>query len=488
MMKYKFLYKKIIMKKKYILSAFFVIFILLLLLTSTATKKKVFRLLPDKIENVISYKVKILFNNSPIKLKLFTKLLFTNSSTRKAQGLPVSTEVFNNDYNVKFLPETQTIDLRLIKKNYNSLSNNKESIKKDIYYNSNSERIRSIGLFNGRILMAYGKNKFAYSQINLNKIISKDELVFKEIKSNFISGKILDLSISDKKIFISYVVKKNNCSYLNVFFARINFETLNFQPLLESNECSKQNMYGGRIKKYNHNGREGILITTSEVKMNEPNNNAQNDQSIIGKILFIDTISKEVINYSKGHRNPQGLYVDGELILSTEHGPQGGDEINNISFGGNYGWPHASYGLRYNKIRNGENNIDANKDLKFNKSHTEMSFIEPIYSFIPSIGISEIIKIPSDFSKEWKDNFFVTSLNDKSLYRIKFSKDFSRVIYSEKIYIGQRIRDIKFDFENKFFLLLLEDANKPVFGFLFNEIEYDSIHQRFHLDLKQSDK
>ena len=48
-----------------------------------------------------------------------------------------------------------------------------------------------------------------------------------------------------------------------------------------------------------------------------------------------------------GHRTPQGLYVEGNSILAAEHGPRGGDEINNIKFNGNYGWPLVSYGEPY---------------------------------------------------------------------------------------------------------------------------------------------
>ena len=52
-----------------------------------------------------------------------------------------------------------------------------------------------------------------------------------------------------------------------------------------------------------------------------------------------------------GHRNPQGLLVFDNIVLSTEHGPRGGDEINKIMFGKNYGWPISSYGKIWKYIR-----------------------------------------------------------------------------------------------------------------------------------------
>ena len=146
---------------------------------------------------------------------------------------------------------------------------------------------------------------------------------------------------------------------------------------------------------------------------------AQDDNSLYGKILFIDFENQNAQIISKGHRNPQGLLVDKGIILSTEHGPYGGDEINKIILDGNYGWPLSSYGENYKystKILKDRN------DYILKKSHYDYNYIEPIYSFVPSIGISEIIKVPNNFSKYWKNNYLITSLNGRSLYRVLFDK------------------------------------------------------------------
>ena len=78
-------------------------------------------------------------------------------------------------------------------------------------------------------------------------------------------------------------------------------------------------------------------------------------------------------------------------------------------------------------------------------------------TFVPSIGISEIIKIPNSFSKYWQDNYFVGSLNGGSLYRIKFDKNFNKVIFSEKITLLDRIRDMTFIKDINSFALAMED-------------------------------
>jgi glucose/arabinose dehydrogenase len=134
-----------------------------------------------------------------------------------------------------------------------------------------------------------------------------------------------------------------------------------------------------------------------------------------GKIIKININNSDYEIISMGHRNPQGLYFDKEnnFILETEHGPNGGDEINLIEINKinkdnilNYGWPVVSAGEHYGIMR-----LNKKKYEKYPlyKSHSKYGFIEPLKSFVPSIGISEITKI--------KDNkYVVSSMKDKSLY------------------------------------------------------------------------
>ena len=78
-------------------------------------------------------------------------------------------------------------------------------------------------------------------------------------------------------------------------------------------------------------------------------------------------------------------------------------------------------------------------------SHEENNFEEPLFVFLPSIGISEVIILPDNFEQKWKNSALVSSLNGRSIYRVKFQNDkYEKVLYTEKIYIGERIRDIKY--------------------------------------------
>ena len=72
---------------------------------------------------------------------------------------------------------------------------------------------------------------------------------------------------------------------------------------------------------------------------------------------------------------------------------------------------------------------------------------------MPSIGISEIIKVSNKFDNLWDESFLVASLNKETLFRIMFSKNFSKVILIEEIFIGQRIRDLKMHNDTLFLAL-----------------------------------
>ena len=158
-------------------------------------------------------------------------------------------------------------------------------------------------------------------------------------------------------------------------------------------ECGTGYLRGGRLQEYTFEGKKGILITTADLLKDSPDNRPQEDRSIYGKTIFIDHETKSHMIFSKGHRNAQGLFAKDNIILSTEHGPKGGDEINinhqpqkKIK---NFGWPIASYGEHYYKNYSKEILDQA----PLNKSHKKYGLEEPIKYFVPSIGISEIISL-----------------------------------------------------------------------------------------------
>ncbi len=184
---------------------------------------------------------------------------------------------------------------------------------------------------------------------------------------------------------------------------------------------------------------------------------AQDGKSIYGKILKIkkrellknnnDKIEYEI--FSIGHRNPQGLVKINGKIFSTEHGPQGGDEINLIKKNNNYGWPLESYGTRYGD----------GKSFNFQKSEKKLT--RPVFSFLPSIAPSSLGKCPKNLANFYKSTICLISLSlrEQSLFVILIEKENYRVQNIEKIQLGKRMRhfgtkldgDIFFD-NNSFFV------------------------------------
>jgi glucose/arabinose dehydrogenase len=149
------------------------------------------------------------------------------------------------------------------------------------------------------------------------------------------------------------------------------------------------------------------------------NTNAQNGKSSWGKIHRLkDDGSIPSDNpviagndgptsiYSYGHRNPQGLTINRETdeIWETEHGPKGGDEINIITRGANYGWPFYSIGVNYDGtvISNG---------------HQATGITEPVYTWTPSIATCGIAFITSNKFKSWKGNLLISGLVSQKLFR-----------------------------------------------------------------------
>lgn len=360
-------------------------------------------------------------------------------------------ENLNNDYNVRFLPNTQFVKLDFEKKKLNfpkNLDEDKSETNKIKYGWYKSFYIELIE--NNILIISYlGKIYKTNIKDALNR--EKDSLDLKEISSNLSVVKVLDTFIYDDYLYVSFIGLKNNCKNLNIAIAKTDTLNLNFENFFASKECGDY-ILGGRMQFYKHNDSKGLLLTTSNHPNNLPDDKPQNEDSIFGKILFIDFKEKKPIFFSKGHRVAQGLYAEKNLILSTEHGPRGGDEINRIIFNKNYGWPIASYGGKY----------DVEKPIKPNyfKNHSSLGFEEPIFAFVPSIGISEIIKLPNNFSDNFVDNFFVSSLNGRSLYRIKFNENYTKVIFNEKIFIGERIRDLKYYSKMNIILLALEEKGK----------------------------
>jgi glucose/arabinose dehydrogenase len=136
--------------------------------------------------------------------------------------------------------------------------------------------------------------------------------------------------------------------------------------------------------------------------------------------------------WSYGHRNPQGLAFNpasGEL-WEQEHGPRGGDEVNIIGKGKNYGWPVIGYGIDYS-------------GAKIHESTHKAGMEQPIKHWVPSIAPSGMAFYTADLFPKWKGSLFVGALRGEMLVRLSLDGD--KVTGEERLLhnLGERIRDVR---------------------------------------------
>ena len=138
--------------------------------------------------------------------------------------------------------------------------------------------------------------------------------------------------------------------------------------------------------------------------------------------------------WSWGHRNPQGLAVhpDTNQLWSTEHGPQGGDELNMIRKGANYGWPTIGYGVNYVT------------GTAIHQSREREGMEQPKAFWVPSIGISGLLFYSGDKFPNWKGNAFIGGMSAPGRQLSRVSLNGETVATREPLLAGQyRIRDVR---------------------------------------------
>jgi hypothetical protein len=212
--------------------------------------------------------------------------------------------------------------------------------------------------------------------------------------------------------------------------AELNWETLfETKPCLPINAQTNLGEMGGRLLRLDD---DSLLMTVGDVGFSGVGPDKRSlAQSSYGKTIRIDWKNDQVETYTTGHRNAQGLYrtPDG-LIWATEHGPKGGDELNVIRQGADYGWPFVSYGANYN-------DYVWPPDPKPGR---HLGYEGPAFAWLPSIGVSSLISVEQDLFAHWKGDLLVAGMREQSLFRLRV-RDGS-VIFAEPIPIGRRVRDL----------------------------------------------
>mgnify|MGYP001311966452 FL=1 len=399
--------------------------------------------------------------------------------TRNIQIGKIQKNLFKTGKNINNLINPKEINFKVVFEN-KELDDFKEySFSKyttnDILFNGNRGAIGTgfIDFYNKdkSLFLATYDGIFASAELNnlqkFNKINSNiNSLVQYEKFYLHDQYGIKDILIDENTLYVSYIGKReDNCYDLKIISTELNEKYLNFQIFYETSNCvnvkNSHGFYpaqgaGGRIIKLNNSN---ILFTTGDFR-NRPL--AQNLKSDFGKILKINTKNRKAKVISFGHRNPQGLYYSKkfDFIISTEHGPKGGDEVN-INLNPlkkikNYGWPISSYGEHYYKNYSKK----ILQEAPLNKSHKKYGFKEPIKYFVPSIGISQIIPF-NDNDTAFLIGAMGNEIQDQDLglHLILLNEKRQKVINHKYTLLNERVRDMIISRDRKTVIIFLESTS-----------------------------
>ena len=224
-------------------------------------------------------------------------------------------------------------------------------------------------------------------------------------------ARLIGNDLTDVSTLFEAQPKNNNGRH---FGCRIEFDLndhlyLSLGDLGERENSQNRYNHAGSVIRLNTNGsipKDNLFLTDSNVK-------------------------PEIFSY--GHRNPQGMVFNpysGQIWLH-EHGPKGGDELNIIKPGGNFGWPIITYGVEYGS---GD---------KIGKGYEHEGMEQPIYYWVPSIAPSGMTFYDGEAFPKWRNSLFIGSLKFKLLVRLEFEGD--SILREERLLENEfgRIRDVR---------------------------------------------
>ncbi len=172
-----------------------------------------------------------------------------------------------------------------------------------------------------------------------------------------------------------------------------------------------------------------------------------NDNPFVGQSGILPEI------WSYGHRSPQGLAVHPETgdLWESEHGPQGGDEINRIEPGNNYGWPVVGRGANYGAF-----------GRPIHIGISEEGMVQPARFWVPSIATSGLMVYTGDKFPMWYGNIFSGSLAGEQLARLQLDDEYRSVVVEETlVYDIGRIRDVRQGMDGYIYLAVSDRNGEP---------------------------
>ena len=347
---------------------------------------------------------------------------------------PVETGNANTDYKPAFLGQTRIAGVKT-----------KTQYKVDIINTGLGKPWGITQLPNGEFLIT-DKTGFA-------NLVSNDGTFIAKISGfptvdNRGQGGLLDIALdpnfsTNKIIYWSFSepYEKGNLTAVGKGVLEKNLVT-NPQVIFRAKPSHNSNLHFGSRLVFDKSGN--LLVSFGERSDLETRPLAQDTKAYLGKIVRITPDGKpangnpflgnnEVLPeiYSMGHRNPQGLAINPENgdLWESEFGPRGGDEVNRIEAGKNYGWPTITYGIEYagEKINNG---LTQKEGLQ-----------QPVYYWDPVISPSGITFYTGNI-EEWKNNLFLACLSGEKIDRLVIENN--KVVGEEYLLEDQheRFRDV----------------------------------------------
>ncbi len=305
-----------------------------------------------------------------------------------------------------------------------------------------------------RILFTQKRGRFGILNLKTKKIkyIDANLDIYNKGQAGLLDVQTSPYFTKDKIIYFTYVKDLNGYGVTTLAKAKFsNDELTNIKDILVTkSKTDTTRHFGSRITFDDENH---IYFSVGDRGVRPNGQNLSNHAGSILRLNLDGSVPKDnpFVNkknilpeiYSYGHRNPQGLFYDkvSKTLFSIEHGPRGGDEINIIKKGLNYGWPIISYGKEYwNPFPVG---IGTHKE----------GIEQPIQVYIPSIAPSSLIVYRGKMFEKWDGNLLSGALKLTHLNRIILNKK-NKVIKEDRILknLNERIRDIIQDKKGKIYI------------------------------------
>lgn len=306
---------------------------------------------------------------------------------------------------------------------------------------SNGERGAAIAaLIDGRYLLGGGKNGFALylfePATGTEKFLGKvenDSQRFNDSRFAITDIGLLSQSANRVEAVVSYPRYDRTRECVNVVLGAYQID-LGAKPSVKrtatwftSKPCvpvSAVQQAAGRIEIID---KSNVYMTVGDLGFSKIDQ--VKTRQDLGSVFKINKSKVEKI--SQGHRNQQGILLIGNDLYTSEHGPRGGDELNLITRGQDYGWPAVTYGQPYS----------SEDYIKPGLTGSHEGFTKPLTYWVPSVAPTELVQIPNSWG-QWSSQILMGTLRQESLIFIQLLNR-TTVGQISEVNVGERIRDLE---------------------------------------------